>query len=62
MWVFCVWCGHGTITEPRSLVAKVKDAPDLIEAFEKRLTCSKCGRVGVRLTDRPIMSFQPHGG
>jgi hypothetical protein len=63
VWVFCVWCGHATITEPSFLMAQVKNAPDLIDALEKRLTCSSCHRAGVRIipTDRQIVSFDRMG-
>jgi hypothetical protein len=59
----CVWCGRSTITEPSFLMAQVKNAPDLIDALEKQLTCSSCQRAGVRIipTDRQIVSFDRMG-
>lgn len=62
-WVFCVWCGYAHLTEPRWLVAQVKDPPNLLDELERRLRCSKCGNFGVRIipTDRTMVSFDRMG-
>jgi len=63
LWVLCVWCGHTHITEPRFLIAQVKDAPDLISALEPRLKCTACGHYGTRLipTDRTMVAMMRMG-
>lgn len=63
IWIFCPWCSHSRLTEPRWLTAQVKDAPDQLEALEERLRCGQCKRMGVRLipTDRTMVDFERMG-
>jgi hypothetical protein len=63
IWLFCPWCGHSRLAETRWLVAQVKDPPNMLDELEKRLTCDKCRRRGVRLipTDRTMASFDRMG-
>lgn len=63
VWIFCVWCGHADMTEPRWLIAQVKDPSNLIEELEQRLRCQKCRRFGARIipTDRTHASFDRMG-
>lgn len=64
LWIFCVWCGHASITDAAGLMGKVKQREGMLEELEERLRCAMCRRSGIKLipTDRTTVSYDRMGG